>query len=199
MPYLFKCIRIYSMNKAKIARIISEIANGFLTMVLTPSIAVASSTLDIKLKIIYIVAYFLAIILPYLLLYKLGLASDYEFTKRDERPRYFISLSLLYGALFLILRRYDIDSLTTVSFAFFLVSSVITFITFFWKISGHMTYSTLLFLTLAYLFSPYFLLLFLFSPLIAWSRIELKKHSLKQVIAGTLIPALVTILIYWVF
>ena len=70
-------------------------------------------------------------------------------------------------------------------------------ITFFWIISGHMTYSTLLFFTLAYLFSPYFLLLFLFSPFIAWSRIELEKHNLAQVIAGTLVTALICVLTYW--
>lgn len=187
------------MSKKKIARIISEISNGFLTMILTPLLAIAISSLKIELKIIYCLAYLLATVLPYLILKKLGKASDYEFTKREERPPYFVSLSLLFGLLFLLLRRYSIEPLTNVSLCIFVVASVITMITFFWKISGHMTYSTLLFLTLVYLFSPYFLLLFLFSPFIAWSRIELEKHNLAQVIAGTLITVTICILIYWVF
>lgn len=187
------------MSKSKIARIISEISNGFLTMILTPLLAIFVSPLDIKLKLAYSTAYLLATILPYLILKKLGKASDYEFTKREERPPYFVTLSILFGILFLILRGYGIPELTNVSLALFVVASVVTIITFFWKISGHMTYSTLLFMTLAYLFSPYFLLLFLFSALIAWSRIQLEKHDLGQVIAGTLVTAAISILIYWVF
>ena len=96
------------MNKKKIARIISEISNGFLTMILTPLLAIAVSSLETKLKIIYSLAYLLATILPYFVLKKLGRASDYEFTKREERPPYFVSLSLLFGLLFLLLRRYGI-------------------------------------------------------------------------------------------
>lgn len=166
-------------------------------MILTPLLAIAISSLKIELKIIYCLAYLLTTVLPYLILKKLGKASDYEFTKREERPPYFISISLLFGVLFLLLRRYGIEPLTDVSLAIFLVASIITLITFFWKISGHMTYSTLLFFTLAYLFSPYFLLLFLFSPFIAWSRIELEKHNLAQVIAGTLVTAIICVLTYW--
>ncbi len=185
------------MSKKKIARIISEISNGFLTMMLTPLLAIVISPLKIELKVVYCLAYLLTTVLPYLILKKLGKASDYEFTKREERPPYFISISLLFGVLFLLLRRYGIEPLTDVSLAIFLVASIITLITFFWKISGHMTYSTLLFFTLAYLFSPYFLLLFLFSPFIAWSRIELEKHNLAQVIAGTLVTAIICVLTYW--
>jgi len=187
------------MSKKKIARIISEISNGFLTMILTPLLAIAISSLKIELKIIYCLAYLLTTVLPYLILKKLGKASDYEFTKREERPPYFITLSLLFGLLFFLLKRYAIATLTDVSLALFVAASVVTIVTFFWKISGHMTYSTLFFMTLGYLFSPYFLLLFLFSPLIAWSRIQLKKHTVEQVIAGTLVTACICILIYWVF
>lgn len=187
------------MNKAKIARIVSEISNGFLTMILTPLLAIGTSTLGTKLKIIYSLAYLLVTILPYLILKKLGKASDYEFTNRKERPPYFITVSLLFGLLFLILKTYSIPTLTDISLALFVVASVITIVTFFWKISGHMTYSTLLFMTLGYIFSPYVLLLFLFSPFIGWSRIVLKKHTLGQVIAGTIVTATICILIYWVF
>jgi len=187
------------MNKSKVARVISEIFNGFVTMILVPLLAIILSSLSTKLKVIYSLAYLLATILPYLVLKKLGRASDYEFTKREERPPYFITLSLLFGVLFLLLKRYGIATLTDVSLALFVAASVVTIVTFFWKISGHMTYSTLFFMTLGYLFSPYFLLLFLFSPLIAWSRIQLKKHTVEQVIAGTLFTACICILIYWVF
>jgi membrane-associated phospholipid phosphatase len=131
----------------------------------------------------------------------MGKISDYEFTKREERPPYFTTISILFGIIYLFIRTLDIQILTNISLNIFIVSSVITFITFFWKISEHMTYSTLLFTTLLYLFpaNPYLFLLFIFSPFIAWSRIVLEKHTLSQVIMGTLITLSISVLIYWVF
>jgi membrane-associated phospholipid phosphatase len=187
------------MNKYKLARIISEISNGFLTMILTPILGILSSPIKLSQKVGFSVAYFLATTLPFLILKKMGRISDYEFTDRRERPPYFISISILYGLFYLFLKNFQLPILSDISLALFLVSTVISFITLFWKISGHMTFSTLLFCTLAYLYSPLFFLLFLFSPFIGWSRIVLKKHNIAQVIAGTLVPFVICILIYWVF
>ena len=188
------------MPKNKIARIISEIFNGFLTMILTPVIGVLSSELTTTNKTIYTLTYILIPILPYFLLKKLGTISDYEFTKREERPPYFVTITLLFGIVVLVLKQYQLNQLENIVTNVFFVSTVITAITFLWKISGHMTYSTILFATLIYLFpSPYMLLLFLFTPLIGWSRIVLKKHTLTQVSMGTILPLAISILIYWVF
>jgi len=187
------------MNKPKLARIISEISNGFLTMVLTPLFGIFSTSIELLQKVSLSLAYLLATTLPFLILKKMGKISDYEFTDRRERPPYFISVSMLYGVLSLIIYGFQIPFLSEIALALFLTSATISFITLFWKISGHMTYSTLLFCTLAYLFSPSFFLLFLFSPFIGWSRIVLKKHTLLQVIGGTVVTFLICVLIYWVF
>lgn len=187
------------MNKVLLARIISEISNGFLTMILTPILGIFVSPLDFNQKFLYSFLYLLATTLPYLALKKMGKISDYDFTKRKERPPYFLSVSFLYGILFLLIYRFGFPILSNITLTLFVVATTITVITFFWKISGHMTYSTLLFCTLIYLFSPYYILLFLFSPFIGWSRIVLKKHNLAQVLAGTFLTALICILIYWVF
>jgi membrane-associated phospholipid phosphatase len=191
------------MTKTKIARIISDIFNGFLTMILTPSIAIFTSPLPTTQKIMFFILYLLSPILPYLILRKMGKVTDYEFTNRKERPPYFTTISLLFGILFLLITTLNIEALalTRVSLNIFIVSSVITLITFFWKISGHMTYSTILFITLVYLFpsTPALMFLFVLTPIIAWSRIVLNKHTLTQVILGTLIPLSISILIYWPF
>ncbi len=185
------------MNKQKIARIISEIFNGFLTMMLAPILTIFLSSLPFNLKAIYSALYILLPILLYLVLKKLGKVSDYDLTNRKERPIYFSILTLFFGVLFFILREYRIEYVTFVSLALFSIATAITVVTFFWKISGHMTYSTFLFSTLAYIISPYFFLMFLFTPLIAWSRIELKKHTLAQTIAGTLLTFAICSFIYW--
>jgi len=61
-------------------------------------------------------------------------------------------------------------------------------ITLFWKISFHMIWSILATFFIIYsLQTPQSYLLILFIPLIAWSRLQLKRHSLLQVVAGTLL------------
>jgi membrane-associated phospholipid phosphatase len=189
------------MLKKKIARIISEISNGFMTTILTPLIAINTLPLETKERTIYSLAYILSPIIPYFILRKMGKISDYEFTKREERPPYFVTMSILFGVIYFFIRTLDNQILTNISLNIFIVSSVVTFITFFWKISGHMTYSTLLFVTLPYLFpsKPYLFLFFLFTPFIAWSRIALEKHTLSQVTLGTLVTLSISILIYWGF
>lgn len=188
------------MIKKKIARIISEISNGFLTMILAPTIAIWSTTLGSKEKILFSLMYILAPIFPYIVYKKMGKISDYELTNRKERPLYFTTISVLFGIIHLILLAFGNDTLINVSLNIFVISSCINLVTFFWKISGHMTYSTILFITLIYLFpSPYLFLLFLFSPFIGWSRIVLEKHTLTQVTLGTLITLAISILIYWGF
>jgi membrane-associated phospholipid phosphatase len=189
------------MLKTKIARIISEISNGFLTMILTPVIAILVSPLNTLNKTILSLVYLLSTILPYFVLKKMGKVSDYEFTKREERPPYFTTISILFGIIFFFVLTLNIETLTRVTMNLFLVSTVVTIITFYWKISGHMTYSTILFATLIYLFpnTPALMFLFVLTPFIAWSRIVLNKHTLTQVILGTLIPLSISILIYWPF
>jgi membrane-associated phospholipid phosphatase len=189
------------MLKRKIARIISEISNGFMTMILIPVTAIFVSPLDTLNKTIFILTYTLSPILPYFVLKKMGRVTDYEFTNRKERPPYFSTITIIFGILFLLLTTFNSEILTRVSLNLFVVSTVVTLITFYWKISGHMTYSTVLFTTLIFLFpnTPALFLLFLFTPFIAWSRIALDKHTLSQVTLGTLIPLTISILIYWGF
>ncbi|MFA5633740.1 MAG: phosphatase PAP2 family protein [Candidatus Dojkabacteria bacterium] len=189
------------MLKQKIARIISELFNGFLTMILTPVIGICISTLDTFSKLIISLAYLLSTVLPYFVLKASGKISDYELTKREERPVYFTVLSILFGLIFLstlLLRDIQVQ---TISLNLFLVSTIMTVITYFWKISGHTIYSTLLFVTLIYIFPdyPYFYLLFLSLPFIGWSRIVLEKHTLSQVIFGSFLTLLISVLNYWPF
>ncbi len=184
----------------KIARIVSEIFNGFLMMVLIPSVAIAVSPILLTYKILFISLYILVISIPFLILRKQGKISDYEFTKREERPLYFTIVTVGYLLLFILSTLLKNTAITHVTLALFTSACVLTIVTLYWKMSGHMTYSTLFFFTLIYLF-PYnkFLpLLFLFTPLIAASRIILKKHTLLQTILGTLVTAMISILIFWV-
>lgn len=189
------------MDLKKIARIVSEIFNGFVLMILTPTIAILSSDSPTIYKIAVPFAYLAFTIVPFFILKKLGKVSDYEFTKREERPPYFTLVTLGYLILFVFVSLVVKETnLTVVALALFASSCVLTMVTLFWKMSGHMTYSTIFFFTLIFLFPEvsFLPLIFIFTPLIAASRVILGKHTVWQTIIGTLVCATISILIYWV-
>lgn len=73
-------------------------------------------------------------------------------------------------------------------------------ITYFWKISGHMMAATGLVMWLSLLWSPIFLLLLItFIPLVAWSRLSMRKHTLAQVMAGTCLMVMIVLAIWLLF
>jgi len=189
------------MDLRKPARIISEAFNGFAMMVLTPTIAILISDSPLIYKILVPIAYLAFTIIPFCVLKKFRKISDYEFTKREERPPYFTSVTIGYLVLFIIISLiFKNQPITYVSLALFTTSCVLTMVSLYWKMSGHMTYSTLFFFTLLFLFpqTPYLPLIFIFTPLIATSRVILKKHTIMQTIIGTLVCTIISILIYWV-
>ena len=189
------------MPKKKLARIISEIFNGFFTMLLTPSLVFLISDIPIIYKIIFPLGYILAPLGTFYILKKLGKASDYEFTKREERPLFFTIVTISFLVLFitstLILKD---TTISTVTLASLIASTILTIVSLFWKMSGHMTYSTLLFFTLIFLFPnlSFLWLLFIFTPAIAWSRVELGKHTWLQTIAGVLVSIAISITFFFV-
>lgn len=189
------------MDLRKPARIISEIFNGFAMMILTPTIAVIVLDIPTIYKVLVPLAYLCFTIVPFIVLKKMGKISDYEFTKREERPPYFTLVTVGYLLLFVLTSLLIKNpNLSLVTLALFSTSCVLTMVTLFWKMSGHMTYSTLFFFTLIFLFPEvkFLPIIFIFTPLIAISRVILKKHTIWQTIIGTLVCATITILIYWV-
>lgn len=189
------------MDLRKPARIISEIFNGFAMMILTPTIAVIVLDIPTIYKILVPLAYLCFTIVPFIVLKKMGKISDYEFTKREERPPYFTLVTVGYLLLFVLTSLLIKNpNLSLVTLALFSTSCVLTMVTLFWKMSGHMTYSTLFFFTLIFLFPEvkFLPIIFIFTPLIAISRVILKKHTIWQTIIGTLVCAILSILIYWV-
>ena len=189
------------MPKKKLARIISEIFNGFTTMLLAPSLVFVVSDIPTIYKIIFPTLYISVPLTTFFILKKLGKVSDYEFTKREERPLFFTIVTLSFLILFIlstfILKNPTISTVTVASFT---ASTTLTIVSLFWKMSGHMTYSTLLFFTTIFLFPnlSFLWLLFIFTPAIAWSRVELGKHTWIQTVAGVLVSTAISITFFFV-
>jgi len=64
-----------------------------------------------------------------------------------------------------------------------------------WKISLHTLAFTMM-VTILTILDLRFIILFVFLPLVAWSRVKLKRHSSLQVIMGSYIGFLIPVIIY---
>ncbi len=130
-----------------------------------------------------------------------GWVSDLELSRREERPR-FILVSVSSDILALVLLGVAGAPRPVWLLALIYACLGVTMFTIssFWKISLHMVgvagFSTLL----VFIFGPGLWWTFLSLPLVAWARLQRKKHTPGQLLAGTvggvLITALVLVLAY---
>jgi hypothetical protein len=187
-------------TKIKIARIISEIINGFAGMLIPVILVAWISPILIWQKILITVYYLIATISPFYILKALKKISDYELTDRKERPPYFITITTLFLIGFIYTYTLGIEQIYLVTLSLFTTTFVLTIVNMFWKMSGHMTHGTFELMTLIYLFPEikYLWLILLYLPLLAWSRVQLKKHTWWQTVVGTTVSLTLTILFYYI-
>jgi len=81
------------------------------------------------------------------------------------------------------------------------LSAVVVFmcINLLWKISLHTALVTASVMALIILYGSIAVVTAVLIPLIAWSRIESKQHSLAQVVTGALLAALIVIGVFYLF
>jgi membrane-associated phospholipid phosphatase len=183
--------------KNKIAKTFSNIFNGYITVILPIIFAIVSSNIQTIFKVVIPILIVFTTISVFLVLKKMGKVSDFDMTDRKERPLYFVIATVLLGLFYLVTLKLKDTMLSTIALNTLITSTVFTVITFFWKISGHMTFLTMTYCSFVYMIpSPFTILLFPIIPFVAWSRVQLKKHTVWQVIAGVLVASLVSILLF---
>ena len=81
------------------------------------------------------------------------------------------------------------------------LSAVVVFmcVNLLWKISLHTAFVTASVTVLIILYGSIAAVTVVLVPLIAWSRIELKHHSLAQVITGALLAASIVVVVFYLF
>ena len=192
-------IILNSMKKDSIKNRLAKFFSRVVTLSLI-LLAIISVTLNINLSLGYEFLFvLLTVVIPLLtiILFKVfGITSDFNVTKREERPKLFFVMAISFLlALILSFKTGDmrlITIYTTLNLTF-----VLGFlITLFWKVSFHMIWSILSLFFILFLWQiPSLYLLCLLIPLIGWSRLQLKRHTLKQVIGGGLLTLLCILLV----
>ena len=136
--------------------------------------------------------------LVYLLLGKRwGWISDFEMSRRSERPRFIlVSLSSDILALIVLSVFHGPSLLRIMVLTYLCLGATMFTISSFWKISLHMVgvggFST----ALVFVFGAPALLAFLSLPLVAWARWQRRKHTLTQLTVGALAGVLMTAFVF---
>ncbi|MGB9978656.1 PAP2 family protein [Methanobacterium sp.] len=124
-----------------------------------------------------------------------GQKIDIDIPERKDRnyPLIIVILSYFIGAA--ILYSINAPSMTTVlMFSYFSNTLIIFFINLYWKISIHAMGVAGPTTVLIYTFGPIGALFAAIIPIVMWSRVYLKRHTVGQVITGALLGFILTIL-----
>ena len=178
-----------------IARIFSTICNPFLTA-LTLFVILAhvkASGAQSFWFLLFASTFFTSIgpMLYVLWLYATDRISDLDMSVRSERERVFGIFVLFYAIGTIVLWWLNAPLLMTATMAGYTAASLITqYITRYWKISTHALGIVAPLIVMIYLFGwqpvPFLVLI----PIVGWSRVFLRAHTVLQVIAGTALGAL---------
>ena len=136
--------------------------------------------------------------LAYLLLGKRwGWVSDFEMSKRSERPRFIlVSLSSDVLALVVLSVAHGPHLLRVMVLTYLCLGATMFTISSFWKISLHMVGVGGFSMALVFVFGAPALFAFLSLPLVAWARWQRRKHTLAQLTVGALAGVLMTAFVF---
>lgn len=127
-----------------------------------------------------------------------GMVSDFHLNIREERAWPLFAIFAYATTVFLVMYLAGAPKLMLiVTAAAILQILLVLVITLRWKISGHCTSAAgLAFLTVA-LYGENVIPLTLIVPIIAWSRIRLRRHTISQTLAGSFLGAATVIIILY--
>ncbi|MGD0173478.1 MAG: hypothetical protein ABSC61_03445 [Anaerolineales bacterium] len=131
---------------------------------------------------------------------RIGGVSDFELSRRGERPR-FIAVSICSDLLALVLLIFlgGPHLLRVMALTYLCLGIAMLMISSFWKISLHMAGFSGFATALTFVFGPAALIAFLGLPVLAWARWHRRKHTVAQLIAGALVGGSITFLVFgWI-
>ena len=127
-------------------------------------------------------------VLPLLALWlgvKKGRVKDIDFSKREERTAFILIILLFWflGAL-LTWALAGPRLVSTILITAIIVAVAVLIINLYWKVSVHTLGITVSAMFINQLFGWQYLWLFIFIPMVAWSRWVQKKHTMAQLLGG---------------
>lgn len=129
----------------------------------------------------------------------LGFFSNFDVSKREQRPLLFSFSAFAIFCYFISLFIFNSPKVLFVAlFAIVLGLIVIIIVNKWIKASMHLAALSAVTLFIGIAYKGYFFLLLAFIPLLAWSRIKLKEHSLMETVVGSILGIVITLTVYLV-
>jgi len=117
--------------------------------------------------------------------------SNWDISDRKQRVWALLVFVCFLGFDYFVLQLIGTPLMNQVFVAFMLLFSGFLAITLRFKISGHMTSITFIISLLMYWYGRTVLPLVLILPILAWSRVALKRHTMGEVFGGVVYPIMV--------
>lgn len=139
-------------------------------------------------------------IVPYLymvLLFRRKIINDFHVPDREDRIKPLIIANISYIIGYFVLYILDAPLFLKSIFAVYVITTIIlTAITSFWKISFHASWITFIGVTFYILLGRWALFLLLLIPLVGWARVNIKRHTVMQIILGSALSAVISLFVY---
>ena len=186
----------------RFARGISFFLGPIFTLFPIPFILVAKFSKDYSYALkwtIFSYAFIMAVTLFVIMGVMFGVFSNFDVSKREQRPLlfsfcafaafcYLLSLLILNGPRVLFIALFAV--------VFGLIVAVI--VNRWIKASIHMATLTSVVLFIGILYGGYFFLLFFLVALLAWARVKVKEHTPIETVVGTILGIVITLVVYQV-
>jgi len=187
-----------------LARIFSTICNPFVTALALFVIVAHQEAHDIASFwfLLFTSTFFTSIgpMLYVLWLYSSDRIADLDMSVRAERERVFGVFVIFYAIGTLTLWLLHAPLLLTATMAgYTAAAAIVQYITRYWKISTHALGITAPLVVLIYLYGLQPLPFVVLIPLVGWSRVWLRAHTVLQVVAGIALGAISVLVFFKIF
>ncbi len=186
--------------KVSFAKFISTILNPLVVMFFAPFFLIYRTThdFDTALYWAFVTLIFLMVMGLFVIAgVKKKIFTDLDISRREQRPLMFL-MAILFVSVYIltVFALHGPYILYVLGIGIILGVSVVSVINRRVKASIHVATLTALVLPVAVSFGHYYILLLLLVPLVAWSRLVTKRHSLREIFVGGTVGGLISLSIY---
>ena len=178
------------MSSTSIARIVSFVFGPFFWIPVLFIIVLANSELTYdQAKFLIPTIFVLDVVVPIAYLVfapKFGWTKSWEINDRSKRTHFYLLAGAMTFLTLIVVYLIGSTILFAYNLIFFVLVSTYLLINLKWKISGHAAMNTLGITIIVWVYGWHLAWLFVvLLPLVYWSRMRLKRHSIWQLLAGT--------------
>jgi len=174
------------------ASLISRIFDPFIGFIILFSVAgVRSGVMGWDLFRLMSILFVTMILAPGVLLLwtvKTKRVTNWDISNRRERVRAFVVLTFFLCIDCVIMYMVGTPLMNQVFHFFLVLFAGFFLITLRLKLSGHMSTISLIVLFLTSWYGGMFFSLYFLIPLVAWARLRLKRHTMREILMGTVYP-----------